>query len=71
MFLFNYFVVLITIWIIIFFICLPIAITHNEIPIAGQELGAPDKHYFGLKTLISFGLSIVITLIYAFCIQKI
>ena len=66
MFLFNYFIVLITIWVVLFFIFLPIAITHNQPPISGQELGAPDKHYFGLKILTSLSLSIFFTFIYAF-----
>ena len=68
MIVFNYLIVLISIWVLFFFLFLPIAITHNDNALPGQELGAPDRHYFGLKTLTSLGVAIVITFLYAFFI---
>ena len=62
---YNHLITFTCIFIVVFFICLPIGITQNDDTTIGIEKGAPKNPHLGLKTMISVIISLVLTIIYA------
>ncbi|MES2214750.1 MAG: DUF1467 family protein [Pseudomonadota bacterium] len=52
------------IWIVVIFIVLPIGIKMPKNFEKGHADSAPEKHYVGLKLIITFCISLVLTAVY-------
>ena len=52
MVLFEYFIIYIVIWWILFFISLPLGVKRSESLLPGQDTGAPEKTYLWKKFTI-------------------
>ena len=56
-------------WVITIFIALPIGIKVPQMQQKGHADSAPDKHYVGLKLLITFLISAILTAIYWYVVD--
>ena len=67
MVLFEYFIIYIVIWWILFFISLPLGVKRSENLLPGQDTGAPEKTYlwkkFTIVSLITFILTFIVALV--------
>ena len=67
MVLFEYFIIYIVIWWILFFISLPLGVKRSENLLPGQDTGAPEKTYLWKKfTIVS-----LITFIFTFIVASV
>ena len=69
MVLFEYFIIYIVIWWILFFISLPLGVKRSENLLPGQDTGAPEKTYLWKKFIIVSLLSLIFTYIVAFVLK--
>ena len=69
MVLFEYFIIYIVIWWILFFISLPLGVKRSENLLPGQDTGAPEKTYLWKKFTIVSLLSLIFTYIVAFVLK--
>ena len=69
MVLFEYFIIYIVIWWILFFISLPLGVKRSESLIPGQDTGAPEKTYLWKKFTIVSLISLIFTYIVAFVLK--
>jgi len=67
---FEYFVVYIIIWWILFFIFLPIGIRKSNPKVIGQDSGAPEKTYLWKKFIVVSILSLLLTIIIVYVINN-
>ena len=67
MVLFEYFIIYIVIWWILFFISLPLGVKRSENLLPGQDTGAPEKTYlwkkFTIVSLVSFIFTYIAALV--------
>ena len=65
--LFEYFIIYIVIWWILFFISLPLGVKKSENLLPGQDTGAPEKTYlwkkFTIVSLITFIFTFIVALV--------
>ena len=61
MVLFEYFIIYIVIWWILFFISLPLGVKRSESLLPGQDTGAPEKTYLWKKFTIVSLISLIFT----------
>ncbi|MDB3955795.1 DUF1467 family protein [Alphaproteobacteria bacterium] len=61
MVLFEYFIIYIVIWWILFFISLPLGVKRSENLLPGQDTGAPEKTYLWKKFTIVSLISLIFT----------
>lgn len=66
----SYIVVLLIIWMILFFISLPIGVNISEQHKEGLANSAPDKTYLKIKVFTSFLISFIPTSIVYWIIEK-
>jgi predicted secreted protein len=65
------FVILVTIiWIVVFFLFLPVGNTMPERVQRGNADSAPEKHHIALKLLISLVVSIILAICYKMLLGK-
>jgi|TARA_B110000444_G_scaffold220452_1_gene221210 predicted secreted protein len=69
MVLFEYFIIYIVIWWILFFISLPLGVKRSENLLPGQDTGAPEKTYLWKKFTIVSLISLIFTYIVAFVLK--
>jgi|TARA_B100001059_G_scaffold81108_1_gene79051 predicted secreted protein len=69
MVLFEYFIIYIVIWWILFFISLPLGVKRSESLLPGQDTGAPEKTYLWKKFTIVSLISLIFTYIVAFVLK--
>jgi predicted secreted protein len=69
MVLFEYFIIYIVIWWILFFISLPLGVKRSENLLPGQDTGAPEKTYLWKKFTIVSLLSLIFTYIVALVLK--
>ena len=59
--LFEYFIIYVVIWWILFFISLPLGVRKSENLLPGQDSGAPEKTYLWKKFTIVSLISLIFT----------
>ena len=69
MVLFEYFIIYIVIWWILFFISLPLGVKRSENLLPGQDSGAPEKTYLWKKFTIVSLVSLIFTYIAALVLK--
>ena len=69
MVLFEYFIIYIVIWWILFFISLPLGVKRSENLLPGQDTGAPEKTYLWKKFTIVSLISLIFTYIVSFVLK--
>jgi predicted secreted protein len=69
MVLFEYFIIYIVIWWILFFISLPLGVKRSENLLPGQDTGAPEKTYLWKKFTIVSLIALIFTYIVAFVLK--
>ena len=69
MVLFEYFIIYIVIWWILFFISLPLGVKRSENLLPGQDTGAPEKTYLWKKFTIVSLISLIFTYIAALVLK--
>jgi len=69
MVLFEYFIIYIVIWWILFFISLPLGVKRSENLLPGQDTGAPEKTYLWKKFTIVSLISLIFTYIVALVLK--
>jgi len=69
MVLFEYFIIYIVIWWILFFISLPLGVKRSESLLPGQDTGAPEKTYLWKKFTIVSLISLIFTYIVTFVLK--
>ena len=69
MVLFEYFIIYIVIWWILFFISLPLGVKRSESLLPGQDTGAPEKTYLWKKFTIVSLISLIFTYIVALVLK--
>ena len=69
MVLFEYFIIYIVIWWILFFISLPLGVKRSKNLLPGQDSGAPEKTYLWKKFTIVSLISLIFTYIVAFVLK--
>lgn len=69
MVLFEYFIIYIVIWWILFFISLPLGVKRSENLLPGQDTGAPEKTYLWKKFTIVSLISLIFTYIVTFVLK--
>jgi predicted secreted protein len=69
MVLFEYFIIYIVIWWILFFISLPLGVKRSENLLPGQDTGAPEKTYLWKKFTIVSLVSLIFTYIAALVLK--
>jgi len=69
MVLFEYFIIYIVIWWILFFISLPLGVKRSENLLPGQDTGAPEKTYLWKKFTIVSLISLIFTYFVALVIK--
>ena len=69
MVLFEYFIIYLVIWWILFFISLPLGVKRSESLLPGQDTGAPEKTYLWKKFTIVSLISLIFTYIVAFVLK--
>lgn len=62
--------VYICIWVVVFFMALPIGVVRDFKPKEGCDPGAPHNGRIGLKLLITTGVSLVLWFAICFVIEK-
>ena len=65
--LFEYFIIYVVIWWILFFISLPLGVKKSENLLPGQDSGAPEKTYLRKKFIIVS----IITLIFTYIVSMV
>ena len=68
--LFEYFIIYIVIWWILFFISLPLGVRKSENLLPGQDSGAPEKTYLWKKFIIVSILTLIFTYIVSLVLQN-
>jgi predicted secreted protein len=68
--LFEYFIIYVVIWWILFFISLPLGIRKSENLLPGQDSGAPEKTYLWKKFIIVSILTLIFTYIVSLVLQN-
>ena len=68
--LFEYFIVYVVIWWILFFISLPLGVRKSENLLPGQDSGAPEKTYLWKKFIIVSILTLIFTYIVSLVLQN-
>lgn len=66
----SFILVLTVFWVFFIFIFLPIGIKTHKNPVIGHADSAPINPNLGLKMVISFIISIVLTIIYWYIVTK-
>ena len=69
MVLFEYFIIYIVIWWILFFISLPLGVKRSENLLPGQDAGAPEKTYLWKKFTFVSVISLIFTYIVALVLK--
>ena len=67
--LFEYFIIYVVIWWILFFISLPLGVKKSKKLLPGQDAGAPEKTYLWKKFTIVSLISLIFTYIVAFVLK--
>ena len=67
---FEWFVIYIVIWWVLFFIFLPIGIRKSNTKVLGQDSGAPEKPYLWKKFIVVSILALLLTLIIVYVINN-
>jgi predicted secreted protein len=68
--LFEYFIIYVVIWWILFFISLPLGVRKSENLLPGQDSGAPEKTYLWKKFIIVSILTLIFTYIVSLVLQN-
>ena len=68
--LFEYFIIYVVIWWILFFISLPLGVRKSENLLPGQDSGAPEKTYLWKKFIIVSIVTIIFTCIVSLVLQN-
>ena len=68
--LFEYFIIYVVIWWILFFISLPLGIRKSENLLPGQDSGAPEKTYLWKKFIIVSILTLIFSYIVSLVLQN-
>ena len=68
--LFEYFIIYVVIWWILFFISLPLGVRKSENLVPGQDSGAPEKTYLWKKFIIVSILTLIFTYIVSLVLQN-
>ena len=68
--LFEYFIIYVVIWWILFFISLPLGVRKSENLLPGQDSGAPEKTYLWKKFIIVSILTLIFTYIASLVLQN-
>ena len=68
--LFEYFIIYVVIWWILFFISLPLGVRKSENLLPGQDSGAPEKTYLWKKFIIVSILTLLFTYIVSLVLQN-
>ena len=68
--LFEYFIIYVVIWWILFFISLPLGVRKSENLLPGQDSGAPEKTYLWKKFIIVSILTLMFTYIVSSVLQN-
>ena len=69
MVLFEYFIIYIVIWWILFFISLPLGVKRSKNLLPGQDTGAPEKTYLWKKFIIVSIITLIFTYITILVLQ--
>ena len=69
MVLFEYFIIYIVIWWILFFISLPLGVKRSENLLPGQDTGAPETTYLWKKFTIVSLIALIFTYIVALVLK--
>ena len=67
---FEWFVIYIVIWWVLFFIFLPIGSRKSNTKVLGQDSGAPEKTYLWKKFIVVSILALLLTLIIVYVINN-
>ncbi len=65
----TFIIVLAIFWVITVFMILPIGSRPPEKPGLGHADSAPEKSYMGIKLLVSFSISLVLTMVYWYVVS--
>ena len=68
--LFEYIIIYVVIWWILFFISLPLGVRKSENLLPGQDSGAPEKTYLWKKFIIVSILTLIFTYIVSLVLQN-
>jgi predicted secreted protein len=68
--LFEYFIIYVVIWWILFFISLPLGVRKSENLLPGQDSGAPEKTYLWKKFIIVSILTLIFSYIVSLVLQN-
>lgn len=56
----NFILAVTMLWVVLFFISVPLFLKMPDKQEVGHAIGAPEKHYFGFKILVTFLISVLI-----------